>query len=82
MHPAAPRPTDLQQAIRNIPDFPQPGIQFKSAPKIIKESSASKPKIPSGSPAAKLQGDKLKKPGSKAEDLIPFDTDYDILREF
>jgi methyl-accepting chemotaxis protein len=60
----------------------QTSPQIKSAPKTSKEPSASKPKIPLGSPAVKSQGDKHKSPGTKAEELIPFDADYDILKEF
>jgi adenine phosphoribosyltransferase len=29
MHPLNASPADIQRAIRNVPDFPKPGIQFK-----------------------------------------------------
>src|SRR6266508_971711 len=31
-------PADLQQAIRTIPDFPQPGIQFKDITPVLADS--------------------------------------------
>jgi adenine phosphoribosyltransferase len=33
-----PTPTDLQRAIRNIPDFPQPGIQFKDITPVLADA--------------------------------------------
>jgi len=35
MHPHSPTPADLQNAIRNVPDFPQPGIQFKDITPVL-----------------------------------------------
>ena len=31
-------PADLQRAIRNIPDFPQPGIQFKDITPVLADA--------------------------------------------
>ncbi|HKI69362.1 MAG TPA: adenine phosphoribosyltransferase, partial [Verrucomicrobiae bacterium] len=39
-HPAA---ADIQRAIRNIPDFPKPGIQFKDITPVLAD-----PKLFSG----------------------------------
>jgi adenine phosphoribosyltransferase len=33
-----PTPADLQRAIRNIPDFPQPGIQFKDITPVLADA--------------------------------------------
>ena len=35
MHPPAPTTADLRQAIRNVPDFPKPGIQFKDITPVL-----------------------------------------------
>jgi adenine phosphoribosyltransferase len=34
----APTPADLQKAIRNIPDFPKPGIQFKDITPVLADA--------------------------------------------
>jgi adenine phosphoribosyltransferase len=38
MMPAAPTPKELECAIRNIPDFPKPGIQFKDITPVLADS--------------------------------------------
>src|ERR1051325_10115493 len=38
MHPAAPTAQDVQNAIRNIPDFPKPGIQFKDITPVLADA--------------------------------------------
>jgi adenine phosphoribosyltransferase len=38
MHPEKINPTDLEKAIRNIPDFPKPGIQFKDITPILADA--------------------------------------------
>jgi adenine phosphoribosyltransferase len=35
---AAVTPSDIQRAIRNVPDFPQPGIQFKDITPVLADS--------------------------------------------
>src|SRR5205809_960854 len=35
MHKVQVTPSDIQKAIRNIPDFPQPGIQFKDITPVL-----------------------------------------------
>ena len=37
MTPAPVSPFDLEQAIRNVPDFPKPGIQFKDITPLLKD---------------------------------------------
>lgn len=37
MHPAAPI-SEIAQAIRNVPDFPQPGIQFKDITPVLADA--------------------------------------------
>src|SRR5258706_8429828 len=38
MHPPAPTVDDLKKAIRNIPDFPTPGIQFKDITPVLADA--------------------------------------------
>ena len=38
MHPLAPTIDDLKKAIRNIPDFPTPGIQFKDITPVLADA--------------------------------------------
>src|SRR5437762_5769823 len=38
MHDTAPTVADLEQAIRNIPDFPKPGIQFKDITPVLADA--------------------------------------------
>ena len=38
MQPESVTPGELQQAIRNIPDFPKPGIQFKDITPVLADS--------------------------------------------
>jgi len=38
MSPAQPTATDIQAAIRNIPDFPKPGIQFKDITPVLADA--------------------------------------------
>jgi adenine phosphoribosyltransferase len=33
-----PTPTDIESAIRNIPDFPKPGIQFKDITPVLADA--------------------------------------------
>lgn len=35
MHPTPPTADDLRKAVRNIPDFPKPGIQFKDITPVL-----------------------------------------------
>ncbi len=35
MHPTAPTTAEIQDGIRNVPDFPQPGIQFKDITPVL-----------------------------------------------
>ncbi|MBN2321217.1 MAG: HAMP domain-containing protein [Acidobacteria bacterium] len=60
----------------------QSNAQADSIPTTSRESSAGKPKISTGSHTAKSSTGKSKGSGARAEELIPFDADYDILREF
>lgn len=61
----------------------QPSAEKSSPPKTSKKSPAGKNKTPTVSQAEKPPAAKPKSPGgAKAEELIPFDADYDILREF
>lgn len=39
------QPTELEQLIRNIPDFPQPGIQFKDITTLLCDAAAFKQTI-------------------------------------
>jgi adenine phosphoribosyltransferase len=39
MHSPKVTPADLQKAIRNIPDFPKPGIQFKDITPVLADST-------------------------------------------
>jgi adenine phosphoribosyltransferase len=38
MKQSSPTPADLEKAIRNIPDFPQPGIQFKDITPVLADA--------------------------------------------
>jgi adenine phosphoribosyltransferase len=38
MNQTAPTPADIQLAIRNIPDFPKPGIQFKDITPVLADA--------------------------------------------
>lgn len=38
MHPATPTVEDIQLAIRTIPDFPKPGIQFKDITPVLSQA--------------------------------------------
>jgi adenine phosphoribosyltransferase len=38
MSQAQPTPADIQRAIRNIPDFPKPGIQFKDITPVLADA--------------------------------------------
>src|SRR5437899_6600817 len=38
MHDTAPTVADLEKAIRNIPDFPKPGIQFKDITPVLADA--------------------------------------------
>src|SRR2546425_6676535 len=38
MHDTAPTIADLEKAIRNIPDFPKPGIQFKDITPVLADA--------------------------------------------
>jgi adenine phosphoribosyltransferase len=38
MSQARPTPTDIERAIRNIPDFPKPGIQFKDITPVLADA--------------------------------------------
>ena len=34
----APTPADIERAIRNVPDFPKPGIQFKDITPVLADA--------------------------------------------
>jgi adenine phosphoribosyltransferase len=38
MSQASPTPSDIERAIRNIPDFPKPGIQFKDITPVLADA--------------------------------------------
>jgi adenine phosphoribosyltransferase len=38
MTPALPTPSDIEHAIRNVPDFPKPGIQFKDITPVLADA--------------------------------------------
>lgn len=38
MNPNPPTPADIERAIRNIPDFPKPGIQFKDITPVLADA--------------------------------------------
>jgi adenine phosphoribosyltransferase len=38
MHPTRPTPAEIANAIRNIPDFPKPGIQFKDITPVLADA--------------------------------------------
>ncbi|HEX4646859.1 MAG TPA: adenine phosphoribosyltransferase [Verrucomicrobiae bacterium] len=38
MNQASPTPSDIERAIRNIPDFPKPGIQFKDITPVLADA--------------------------------------------
>src|SRR5580704_4849374 len=38
MNLTTPSPADIQRAIRNIPDFPKPGIQFKDITPVLADA--------------------------------------------
>ncbi|HEX4645678.1 MAG TPA: adenine phosphoribosyltransferase, partial [Verrucomicrobiae bacterium] len=38
MNQASPTPSDIEHAIRNIPDFPKPGIQFKDITPVLADA--------------------------------------------
>ncbi|MCL4789893.1 MAG: adenine phosphoribosyltransferase [Verrucomicrobia bacterium] len=38
MNPSPPTPAEIEQAIRNVPDFPKPGIQFKDITPVLADA--------------------------------------------
>ena len=38
MSPPRPTPADIERAIRNVPDFPKPGIQFKDITPVLADA--------------------------------------------
>jgi adenine phosphoribosyltransferase len=38
MNPSKPTPSEIERAIRNVPDFPKPGIQFKDITPVLADA--------------------------------------------